>query len=357
MIHRATHRSLAKFAADDIFQPLGMTHTLFYDNKALVVPNRVAAYDPGENGNFLVDWSTAYDIVGAGGLMSSIDDLLLWDRNFYSNKLGKGTLVKELESHGVLNNGKQIDYAMGLNLGSYRGLPVVEHDGALFGYRAELLRFPQQRFSVAVLCNLSTAGPETLARKVSDLYLASDLEPGKGTLTETPGLTDPSVFAGTYLDPRTKTLYTFTAGGGNLMAWGTVLRRIDASKFYDLGSDVIAFEIVNGAMRCSLAILGELYFSGDRLEPIQPGLAELAGLGGAFHSEEIGATYTLSVEDGRLTLKNQDNPRVQFDAAAQDEFYASGLGTIVFHRDASHRVSGFSLFTQAARGIIFTRVK
>jgi hypothetical protein len=52
-------------------------------------------------------------IVG-GGLMSSVDDLLLWDNNFYTNKLGKGTLVKELESRGALNDGKQVNYGMGL---------------------------------------------------------------------------------------------------------------------------------------------------------------------------------------------------------------------------------------------------
>ncbi len=165
IIRRATGKSLAHFAAENIFQPLGMTHTLFYEDNKLVVPNRVAAYDPGQEGNFLVDWSTSYDIVGGGGLMSSVDDLLSWDRNFYANKLGKGTLPIELQSHGVLNNGNQIDYALGLSLGDYRGLPIVEHNGALFGYHSAFLRFPQQRFSVIVLCNLATAGPKLLPAK------------------------------------------------------------------------------------------------------------------------------------------------------------------------------------------------
>jgi len=38
-----------------------------------------------------------------------------------------------LQTPGVLNNGNNISYAMGLDLGSYRGLPIVEHGGALFG--------------------------------------------------------------------------------------------------------------------------------------------------------------------------------------------------------------------------------
>jgi CubicO group peptidase (beta-lactamase class C family) len=357
VIERATKKSLASFAAENIFQPLGMTHTLFYNDNTLVVPNRVAAYDPGKNGGFLVDWSTTYDIVGGGGLMSSIDDLLLWDRNFYSNKLGKGTLLKELRSHGVLNNGNQINYAMGLSLGDYRGLPIIEHSGALFGYRSEFLQFPQQRFSVIVLCNLSSSGPEGLAHKIADAYLEADIAHDASALKPLSELPDPAAFAGTYLDPRSKTIYNFTVDHGNLMAWGAVLRRIDANRYYDLSSDVITFDNENGTMHASLRIPGELYFSGDRLELLQPGMAELTRFEGDFHSEELDTTYTLSVEDGRLTLRNHDNPRVPLDAAAQDEFYASDFGTIIFHPDASDRVSGFTLFTQAARGIRFTSTK
>jgi CubicO group peptidase (beta-lactamase class C family) len=172
VVQRATGVRFSQFAAENIFQPLGMVHTRFYDDRTLVLPGRVAAYSPREGGGFRVDWSTNYEKVGDGGLMSSVDDLLLWDRNFYHNQLGKGTLLRELQTRGVLNNGKTISYALGLELGTYRGLPVVEHGGALFGYRTELLRFPEQKFSVLCLCNLDTADPGAKAHAVADLYLA-----------------------------------------------------------------------------------------------------------------------------------------------------------------------------------------
>src|SRR5581483_8571412 len=75
-------------------------------------------------------------------------------------------------TRGVLNNGKTINYELGLELDTYRGLPVVEHCGALLGYRTELLRFPEQKFSVIFLCNLDTADPGAKAHAVADLYLA-----------------------------------------------------------------------------------------------------------------------------------------------------------------------------------------
>ena len=40
--------------------------------------HHVAAYNSGRNGDFRVDWSTEYDMVGAGGVMSTVEDLLLW---------------------------------------------------------------------------------------------------------------------------------------------------------------------------------------------------------------------------------------------------------------------------------------
>jgi CubicO group peptidase (beta-lactamase class C family) len=77
VIKRATKQPLSVFAAENIFRPLGMTHTRFYDDHTSVVPGRIPAYAPGEKGSFLVDWSTNFDKVGDGGLMSSVDDLLL----------------------------------------------------------------------------------------------------------------------------------------------------------------------------------------------------------------------------------------------------------------------------------------
>lgn len=356
VIRRATGESLARFASENIFQPLRMTHTLFYDDNKVVVPNRVPAYDPGSNGSFLVDWSTSYDIVGGGGLMTSVDDLLAWDRNFYSNRLGKGTLVNELQTRGALNNRNQIDYGLGLSLGEYRGLPIVEHNGALFGYRSAFVRFPQQKFSVIVLCNHAKAAPEALGREIADIYLAHDFKPTTSNSVPISGLPDSEAFAGTYLDPRTKTIYTFTADHGNLMAWGAVLRRIDANKFYDLGTHVITFEKVDHAMRCSLAIPGEVYFSGDRLDPIHLSETELGRVTGRYHSDELDATYTLSAENGKLAVQVGDKPAVIFDPATHDEFYSAEFGALVFPSEAEQWASGFKLFTQSARGIIFNKM-
>jgi CubicO group peptidase (beta-lactamase class C family) len=357
VIQRATKMSLADFTAQKIFQPLGMSHTLFYDDHTLVVPGRVSAYDPGAHANFLVDWSTTYAIVGGGGLLSTVDDLLLWDRNFYANALGKRTLTKELQNRGILNDGKQISYAMGLDMGNYRGLPIVEHDGELFGYRTSLLRFPEQRFTVICLCNLSSAVPANLSRMVAELYLADYLKPGASALNpaDNANLSDPAIFAGKYLDPRTHMIYSFTAVNRNLMAWGGVLRRISADQFCDLESNVITFEKVNGAMKATLVIEGETYFAGMRVEEAHLTPRELAVYAGRFHSEELDTNYDFSVEQGALLLRIGNNP-MTLNAIAPDQFEVNDLGAIVVFRwDDRKRLRGLGLFSQSTRGVEFER--
>ncbi len=161
-VGRATKQSLAAFAKKNIFDPLRMIHTQYYDDRTRVVPGRIPAYSPNAKGGFVVNWSLNWDIVGAGGVMSSVDDLLLWDRNFDKDTLGRGTLIKELKSYGTLNNGLRTEYAMGVEMGSYRGLPTVQHDGAFGGYRSAILRFPGQHFTFICLCNVQAPCRTTL---------------------------------------------------------------------------------------------------------------------------------------------------------------------------------------------------
>jgi CubicO group peptidase (beta-lactamase class C family) len=356
VIQRATRKSLAKFAALNIFRPLGMAHTLFYDDNTLVVPGRVAAYDPGEDGKFKVDWSTTYDIVGGGGLMSTVDDLLLWDNNFYADKLGKAGLIKELETRGVLNDGKQINYAMGLWLGTYRGAPTVEHSGGTFGYRTELLRFPEQHFTVIALCNVANANVESLSRQVAALYLGGILQPEPSAVVNAT-LPDPAPFAGTYLDPRTHVVYTFTVVDGKLTAWGSVLRRFGPNQFNDLVGNPITFEEKSGVMSARLDLDGETYFNGGRVQDIQLTPSALEAFAGEYRSEELNANYKLAVEQGSLILRNRDQAPLKLNPISTAEFQTGDLGTIVFHTDTRHRISGLTLFSQAARGIEFRKTK
>jgi CubicO group peptidase (beta-lactamase class C family) len=170
IVERATGMAFADFADANIFKPLGMSVSHFHTDAGRLVPGRALAFAQ-RAGRWVLD-TPANERAGAGGLYTNIPDLLKWDENFYTGKVGGAELLKTLQTTGRLNADKPLTYAWGLQIGEHRGLPIVEHGGSLGGYRAHLLRIPSQHTSVALLCNSSTIAPSGLARRVADLVLA-----------------------------------------------------------------------------------------------------------------------------------------------------------------------------------------
>jgi CubicO group peptidase (beta-lactamase class C family) len=170
VVERASGTPLAAFAKTRIFQPLGMGDTQFYDDVTRIVKNRAFAFDRSASGEWR-DNTPHSQRTGAGGVLTTVRDLLAWDSNMYQPKVGTSALISEAHQTGSLNSGKALTYAYGLQIGQYRGQRLVEHGGSLGGYRAHLMRFPDERTSVACLCNFGTSNPGTRARRVADEVL------------------------------------------------------------------------------------------------------------------------------------------------------------------------------------------
>jgi CubicO group peptidase (beta-lactamase class C family) len=177
IVQRVSSKTLREFAAENIFVPLEMTHTQYRDNHAALIANRALAYEERVNKDGYTLDVSYFEQTGDGAVHTSVEDLLKWDENFYSPRVGGKEFLSEIQERGKLNNGKALDYAKGLRLQDYRGLHTVSHGGAWGGYRAELLRFPEQHFSVACLCNVGDAGPTRRAHQVADIYLGSLMKP------------------------------------------------------------------------------------------------------------------------------------------------------------------------------------
>lgn len=176
IVERLTDNSFREWTDTHIFKPLGMTDSHFHDDYEMILRNRAYSYQSVENGGFkhAVNNTTA---LGSSSLYSTVEDLAKWILNFDDTRIGEQTVIEQMHQRGVLNNGEQIDYAFGLNIGEYRGLKTVGHSGSWRGFRSHLMRFPDQKFGVVILCNLDTFNPLRLAEKVADLYLADVLAP------------------------------------------------------------------------------------------------------------------------------------------------------------------------------------
>ena len=176
IVERVTGDSFREWTDANIFKPLAMTNTHFHDDHQMILKNRAYSYQAVENGGFkhAINNTTA---LGSSSLYSTVEDLAKWILNFDDTRIGEQTVLDQMHQRGVLNNGEQISYALGLNIGEYRGLETVGHSGSWRGFRSHLMRFPDQKFGVVILCNLNTFNPLRLAEKVADLYLTDVLAP------------------------------------------------------------------------------------------------------------------------------------------------------------------------------------
>src|SRR5712691_3727395 len=157
IVKRVSGKTLREFAAENIFTPLEMTHTQFRDDHASLIANRALAYDEREKKDGYTLNVSYFEQTGDGAVHTSVEDLLKWDENFYSPRVGGQDFLNELQERGKLHSGS--------------------HGGAWGGYRAELLRFPERHFSVACLCNVGNAHPTKRAHEVADVYLGSLMKP------------------------------------------------------------------------------------------------------------------------------------------------------------------------------------
>jgi CubicO group peptidase (beta-lactamase class C family) len=227
IVQRVTGKSLREFAADEIFKPLGMNNTHYHDDHTMIVPGRASAYSPVAGGGWRIDvWNN--DIVGQGGVMTTVSDLQKWDENFYTGKVGGPGFLKRQLEQGKLANGQVLTYAFGLTVTEYRGVPLVEHTGSSGGYRTIISRFPAQHSSVVALCNSSDVNTTMLSHRVADIVLdtkftqpvpAPRTVASDGQSTTLPSTSGANLrpFTGRFYSQEVDATYELTVDGGALV--------------------------------------------------------------------------------------------------------------------------------------------
>ena len=170
IVERASGQSLQAFTEEHLFRPLGMTHTRWRDDFTAIVKGRATAYSGTVDRGFKTDMSFT-NVVGNGGLLTTVGDLLLWNENFVNPRVGGRAWVDSMQTRGRLRTGRVLTYALGLEVSAYDGVAEVSHGGSTAGYRTFLARYPEQHVSVAVLCNVASANAAALAHAVADLVL------------------------------------------------------------------------------------------------------------------------------------------------------------------------------------------
>jgi CubicO group peptidase (beta-lactamase class C family) len=362
IVGRVSGKSFREFTTERIFKPLGMLNTHFRDNFSEIVKNQAYGYS-SQGGTFRLS-VTNFDTAGATSLLTTVEDFARWHANFDSRTVGGDRLLAGLLERGVLNDGVTIPYAFGISHGRYRGLPTIGHGGADAGYRSAVMRFPEQRFGVATLCNLATTNPTGLSLRVADIYLADKLGPNTAIAANDDA---PEVSVQADQLPQYVGLYW------SQTEWSA--RRIV------LADDRLHF--ANGNQRFSMKPIGDglfqmttpggqvrVTFEGngqgqahrlrtsvgpnqfERVEPFAPTSTQLEEFAGVYRSDEMDTVFRIVLKDGELRLDRSRLRPVVLDPVITDTFVGQP-GAIRFARDSAGLVTGFTLEAGRVVGVKF----
>lgn len=356
IVTRVAGKPFAEFSREELFEPLGMRHTQWRDDYRRIVPDRATAYDR-EGGAWVQDMPFTM-VHGNGGLLTTVDDLLTWNAALTSGRIpGGAELVRLLETPGRLNDGSAISYALGLTVGSHRGVREVSHGGATAGYRTFLARWPERGLSIALLCNAATVNSARLAHQVADrvLGLSGPEAPPSPAVAVAAAEVEP--LAGAYRDSTSDQTVTFSVRDGSLViaagANTAPLTHLGGLRFWHPQAGEYRFE--RNGDRYRVVQFADAWRRYDPVARPDPARVRNADYLGRYRSPELEVVVEVVERDGRLMVTRRPAGALPLTPAYADGFSGPGQ-SLRFSRDRNGRVNGFRVFAGRVRGLEFERL-
>jgi D-aminopeptidase len=309
VVERLSGQSLAAFFEQRIFRPLGMNRTRLVSSTDEIVPGLATGYlaRPEAPGGF-VRAQHAYPLGGEGGLVSSVEDLALWQRNFTTGIVGGREMMAALEAQIPFTNGAVNAYARGLEIHAWRGLRTVGHGGLWPGFKTLFLRVPEKRLAVICIANLDAVDVHALGHDVLDAVLVDE-----GDVAPRPTMLPQArleAARGRYLDRSSAATLeiTLTEDGRPTGTMNGASFGLDPTADGRLAAHRGAFPLTIAPAPDGSAIAAELDAGMTamfhRVEADTPPPADLAG---RYVNDEVAATWTI-VSAGNAADLTVDGP-------------------------------------------------
>jgi CubicO group peptidase (beta-lactamase class C family) len=371
VVSRISDMSFAEFTKVNIFDPLQMNNTLFYDDHEKIVKNRAYSYNSDSNG--YKKSVLNYANVGATSLFTTVEDLSLWSMNFSNIKVGDSTIINKMNTLAVLNNGKTFGGALGQFVGEYKGLNEIQHGGADAGYRSYLTRFPDENFAVVVFSNSAEFNSGRMAHKVVDIYLKakiktedkpSEIKKESDTKAVTVG---ENVF-GTYVgdfELQPGFIISISSMDNQLSAIATgqskvKLVPISTTEYKIEGVEAKIEFIPNEGENIKLLKLhqGGQIMDAPRVKVFDKSSVILSDFSGEFYSEELSTTYNFTVVNDKLVAKHSRLSDFNLNPVKDNMFNGEAwfFGQVEFIKDENNTITGCKVSNGRVRNLYFEKV-
>ena len=178
LVRKISTRNLEDFAKEEIFTPLKMKQTEFFTQHAKGLPGLAKGYSVNASGGRVRSDESQSDIIGDGGVVSNLHDLMIWQNFLATDQIGnrKG-IATIMRTPGKKNYKPGGAYGFGIRLSQYKNHPIEWHAGEFAGYTSQITRFTDRNLSIIVLCNLAAPDntpydPGVITDEVADLIFS-----------------------------------------------------------------------------------------------------------------------------------------------------------------------------------------
>ncbi|MCH7904902.1 MAG: serine hydrolase [Armatimonadetes bacterium] len=311
LVEQISGESLREFAKENVFEPLGMNATVFQDDFRQLIMHKAYGYvESPEDG--LLAGVVPLAVAGAGGLITTLHDMMLWTENWKHNKLGPQSVIERMQTKAKLASGDESSYGLALFIDDLDGVDRVQHGGDFIGFHAQVSTFPEHDLAVYTFGNDGTQLAKSINDKIARYLLADVIDPeealaAKGEIELT--AEEIKEYVGRYnlLD---RAVMEFLIDEGKLKIQVTGQPKIEifcSEKDHFFLKVVEATAVFNrdeeGAISSITFSQGGQTFELSPMDPFELSDEDIKTLSGRYYSVEMEVVLTVFERDGELWAK------------------------------------------------------
>jgi len=370
IVARVSGQSFPAFMQARVFSPLGMTQSRFPASRNDLIMGRATAYYPSQDGFKTV--IAANETAGSTGLYTTPQDLLKWAENFETQTVGTPEVFEIMAERRQALNGEDAVFAKGQELRPYLGFDTWSHGGRDAGFRSFLLRVPEADLELSLVSNRTDFDSAALAFALMEIFVDDhpDYAPLEPASWSAAGPDELAQYAGDYeLQPGmiftiavTETGLTFAPLGAPPQTAQALPQTGPRQFLLNPATDISLVFPAPGDQPTdyfdyTIGLHGAIRGHRVALAAFDPETVDLQPFAGVYDSEELGTSYTITVEDGVLVADHMRRPADRFTPYQTDTFSSmqGGLRKLAFQRDEHGQVTGFLGSAPLVENVRFVR--
>jgi CubicO group peptidase (beta-lactamase class C family) len=362
IVKRVSGKPIADFAKEELFEPLGLENTFFRSSIFEIVNNPASTYY--FRNDEMIEHRSLTLCVGAGGMLSTVFDLLQWSTIYFDDQHPMAWLGSFLVAQDSLNDGTELNYGRGVFIDEYQGLTTIRHGGRGMGLKTHLLTVPELKLSIVVLVNTERLDAFETIYRILDQFITPVEKDALETEESNVVAKNPAEFIGDYQELNSDMGMKIFVENDTVKAKSSMgrfavpLAKVSANVYQRWDNPSVRHTFYDDLEWDMTVDFGGANFYFEKVKLVDPATVNIAEFEGNFYSRELGVTYGAVVEGGMLTMLVPNSAPIRLSPTRKDEFGSGRRTRYTFFRNTNGEIAGLQVASEGTvKDIKFTLVQ